>query len=257
MSLGLQNKLTDSLSRLQLQTVNLNKGHPKSQPPKEIKVHNRMKKHENTICMLPFLQRSFPVSCYFVFEACLFLICLLSNSRVRPFAMFKNLFLLVFYAYKIGDDIKKRLCLHALMLPPRMVRRTDGRKWCPRSNIIWFLSYGVLLMHVALGARWAPLSNKLIRAKLPQNSAKKAPSGSYIFQRLFLRGLYTVRNLRYKIDSVAYSWKINKKKIMLPYRFCFVLLCVFVGYIWKGFYIEGLIFRILRYLYEKTTKLRC
>ena len=42
--------------------------------------------------------------------------------------------------------------------------------------------------------------------------------GAYIFQRPFLRGLCTIRNLVSKSIGLAYSWKEI-------YRFCFVLLC--------------------------------
>ena len=108
--------------------------------------------------------------------------------------------------------------------------------------------------------------------------AKISP-GAYIFQRPFLRGLFlegliigeaycTEGNLRFKIDCrLAYSEREF-------YHFCFVLLCIggqipstiplgglypdgrFKGeffplrfwgaYSWRGLYMEGLIFGILR-----------
>ena len=108
----------------------------------------------------------------------------------------------------------------------------------------------------------------------------KISPGACIFQRPFLRGLYSEEfiyggNFAFQNRlGYPYSWKQN-------YRFCFVLLCIwgkfskykplgglylegrFNGrffalpvwgtYIWMGLYIEGLIFEILRY----TSSLRC
>ena len=111
----------------------------------------------------------------------------------------------------------------------------------------------------------------------------KITAGASIFQRPFLSGLFLEglifgrAYLRREICvsksiGLAYSWKGI-------YRFCFVLLrirgqfpsksprrgsysegrfdgglfCVtsLGAYIWRGLYMEGLIFRILRYLYHR------
>ena len=122
----------------------------------------------------------------------------------------------------------------------------------------------------------------------------KMSPGAYIFQRPFLRSLF----LEGLIFGVAYvRWEICvSKSIGLAcsgkeiYHFCFVLLCIreqipctsppgglylegrfnggffalrFWGaYIWKGLYMEGLIFGILQYtpyqsLLQKADKIMC
>ena len=109
----------------------------------------------------------------------------------------------------------------------------------------------------------------VITVKIP-----KISPGAYIFQRPF-GGPYIRREICVaKSIGLAYTWKANKKKIVLPHRLCFVLLyiCgqfpsigpgglysrerfdggffalrVWGANIWRGLYMEGLIFGILRY----------
>ena len=96
----------------------------------------------------------------------------------------------------------------------------------------------------------------------------KISPGAYIYQRLFLRGLCTEGNLRFKISWASLQWEGN-----LPFLLCFTLysranskyklprglywegrfnggffaLRFCRAYIWRGLYMEGLIFRILWY----------
>ena len=115
----------------------------------------------------------------------------------------------------------------------------------------------------------------------------KISPGAYIFQRPSLRGLF----LEGPIFRGAYVWReiCISKSIGLAcsgkeiYHFCFVLLCirgqipstsppgglysegrfnggffalrVWGAYIWRGLYMEGLIFRILQYFPNKEEKL--
>ena len=79
----------------------------------------------------------------------------------------------------------------------------------------------------------------------------KISPGAYIFQRLFLRGLSTEENLRFKIDWASL---IVESKFTVLALFYFVFEGNFpstsprVAYIWRGLYMEGLIFGILLYL---------
>ena len=64
--------------------------------------------------------------------------------------------------------------------------------------------------------------------------------GAYTFQRPFLRGLSTEGNLRFKFD-----WAI----LLIGREIWFFALRVWGGggaYIWRGLYMEGLIFGMLR-----------
>ena len=96
-------------------------------------------------------------------------------------------------------------------------------------------------------------------------------TGAYIFQRPFLRGLPTEGNLCFKIDwaSLIVGSKFNvfalfyflfagnfpstspREGLYLEGRFNggFFRLPVWGAYIWKGLYMEGLIFGILRHIY--------
>ena len=84
----------------------------------------------------------------------------------------------------------------------------------------------------------------------------KISPGAYIFQRLFLRGLFTGGNLRFKID-----WAIHivGSKFTVFALFYFVFEGIFPNtsprgaYIWRDLYMEGLIFGILRYVYSSCT----
>ena len=119
----------------------------------------------------------------------------------------------------------------------------------------------------------------LLYRKIP-----KISPGAYIFQRPFLRGLFleayiriglpTEGNLRFKIDWASL---IVGNRFILFALFYFVFegnfqstsprgayilegrfnggyfaLPVWGAYIWRGLYIEGLIFGILRYFYALT-----
>ena len=91
----------------------------------------------------------------------------------------------------------------------------------------------------------------------------KISPGAYIFQRLFLRGLFTEGNLRFKIDWAIHIVVSKFTVFALFYkppgglylkgRFNggFFELPVWGAYIWRGLYMEGLIFGILRYLRTK------
>ena len=103
---------------------------------------------------------------------------------------------------------------------------------------------------------------------------RKYGPGAYIFQRLFLRGLTTEGNLRFKIDWASLIVRRKFTVIALLYyvfegnfqvhpprgglylegRFNggFFAFRVWGAYIWRGLYMKGFIFGILRYLQSWT-----
>ena len=95
----------------------------------------------------------------------------------------------------------------------------------------------------------------------------KISLGAYIFQRLFLRGLYsdirrglsTEGNVRFKVDWAS---PIDGSKFTVLALFYFVFEGNFPStsprgaYIGRGLYMEGLIFGILRYLTKSPLQLR-
>ena len=98
---------------------------------------------------------------------------------------------------------------------------------------------------------------------------RKIFPGAYIFQRHFLRGLY-LEGLIYGGKFAFHDWASLIVGSKLPFLLCFTLylraifhvqaprglilggaffaLPVWRAYIWRGLYMEGLIFGILRYL---------
>ena len=80
-------------------------------------------------------------------------------------------------------------------------------------------------------------------AKTSYRKIPKISPGAYIFQRPFLRGLYTERNLRFKTDwaSLIVGSKFNVSALFyLERRFNggFFALLVWRAYIWRGLFSE-------------------
>ena len=84
----------------------------------------------------------------------------------------------------------------------------------------------------------------------------KISPGAYTFQRPFLRGLFLggcIFGGAYLTREICVSKSIGlalEVEVNLPFLLCFTLYlrAIWGAYIWRGLYMEGLIFGILRYL---------
>ena len=136
--------------------------------------------------------------------------------------------------------------------------------WSHATTTPWITPGGGGTQHSSIqgGSTWGPIPYPLKYRKIP-----KISPGAYIFQRPFSRGLFLegpilgkayVRREICVIKSAGLACSGNE-----IYHFCFVLLCIWGRFpsasprgadIWRGLYMEGLIFGILRYLFCSKAK---
>ena len=146
--------------------------------------------------------------------------------------------------------------------------------WSHATTTPWITPGGGGTQHSSIqgGSAWGPIPYPLKYRKIP-----KISPGAYIFQRPFLRGLF----LEGPILGKAYVWReicvIKSAGLACSgneiYHFCFVLLCTrgqilstspprglysegwfnvgFFVTILGGLYMEGLIFGILQYHFDR------